>query len=227
MKRFYTEVAVGDDRSILLDGRPVKTPARQLLVLPTVAMAKAVADEWAEQGEEIDPRSMPITGFANAAIDRVAPNISDFVVPLAEYAETDLLCYRADSQPELAERQEALWDPVLAWAAQRYDVTFNIVHGLMHRPQPDVTIETLAAAVRMLDPYRIAALNPLVTISGSLVIALAVIDHAMTPSAAFDTAHLDELWQAELWGEDDFALEARAIRQRDFLAAARFIDLLD
>ncbi len=227
MKRFYTSVTVGDDRSILLDGRPVKTPARKLLQLPTVALADAVAAEWVAQGDDIDPRIMPMTGLANAAIDRVIPGIEDFVTPLASYAETDLLCYRADSQPDLAERQAERWNPILDWAAERYAVTFNIVHGIMHQSQPDDTVEALATALRALDPFRLAALNPLVTISGSLVIALAVVDHAMLPDIAFETAHLDELWQAELWGEDYFALQAREIRHADFLAAARFVDLLD
>lgn len=227
MKRFYKCVTVGDDRSILLDGRPVKTPARNLLQLPTAALADAVAEEWAAQEDDIDPRAMPMTGLANAAIDRVKPNVHDFVAPLASYAETDLLCYRADSQPDLAERQAERWNPVLDWAAERYGVTFNIVHGIMHRPQPEDTVEMLAGALRELDPFRLAALNPLVTISGSLVIGLAVVDHAMAPEIAFDTAHLDELWQAELWGEDYFALQAREVRCADFLAAARFVDLLD
>lgn len=227
MKRFYKDVTIGEDRSILLDGRPVRTPARHLLLLPSKALALAVAEEWAAQGDDIDPRSMPMTGLANAAIDRVAPDVEGFLAPLVEYSETDLLCYRADSQPELAQLQATEWDPALDWAARRFGVVFTVAHGIMHRPQPEATIKALSDGLRDLDPFRLAAMNPLVTISGSLVLALAIVDQSMDAEAAFAKAHLDELWQAELWGEDEFAIKAREARRADFMAVARFIDLLD
>jgi chaperone required for assembly of F1-ATPase len=227
MKRFYQNAATGEGGSILLDGRPVRTPARHPLVLPTAALARAVADEWQAQGDDIDPRSMPMTGFANAAIDRIAPDIEGFCLPLAGYAETDLLCYRADGQPQLADQQTAEWDPILDWAAERYGVDFTVVTGIMHQSQPDATIATLASALKECDPFRLAAMSPLITISGSLVIALAVLDRSMDAEVAFDKAHLDELWQIELWGEDYFATQLREAHRRDFLAAARLLDLLD
>lgn len=226
MKRFYNIVAVTEARGITLDSRAVKTPAKAELILPNDGLAAAVAAEWQAQGDDIDPRSMPFTGLANAAIDRVAPDRRAFAAGLAAYAETELLCYRAAEPPELVARQNAVWDPLLDWASKRFDVSFTRVAGVMHRPQPDETLIRLSATVHAQSPFVLAALNPLVTIAGSLVIPLALLEEAIAPDAAFDTAHLDELWQAELWGEDDFALEARAIHRRDFLNACRFLNLV-
>lgn len=226
MKRFYKGVFVSDDRGILLDGRPVKTPARAALTLPNTALAEAVAEEWQAQGDEIDPRSMPFTGLANAAIDRVSPNRPAFAADLAKYAETELLCYRAESPPELIARQAERWDPLLDWAKTQYDVEFVRVAGIMHQPQPMATLLRLGDAVAATDPFAMAALSPIVTIGGSLVIALALLEEAVLPDDAFDLAHLDELWQAELWGEDHFALATRAAHKKDFVAACRFLELL-
>lgn len=227
MKRFWTEVAVGDDRGILLDGKPVRTPGRAPLLLPTVALADAIADEWRAVDGEIDPRAMPLTGIANAAIDRVSPDPALFAGNIAAYAESDLLCYRAADPPQLVARQAVLWDAPLAWAAQRYDVHFEVVAGVVHRPQPDATIERLAVAVAVRDPFALAPLSPIVTITGSLVLTLAVAERAMDPDAVWKAAVLDEAWQAEQWGEDALATEARDARRRDFDAAVRFLHLLD
>ena len=226
MKRFYSEVTV-DDGQILLDGRAVRTPLRAPLILPNLALAQAVAGEWRAQGETIAPDTMPFTGLANAAIDRVAADPAGFARSLAAYAETDLLCYRAAEPPALVDRQHEEWDPLLAWARQRYDVAFTLVTGIMHRPQPAATVTRLGEAVAAHAPFALAALLPLVTISGSLIVALAVAQGAIGDDAAFDAAHLDELWQAELWGEDELAVTARASRRAAFRAAARFLALLD
>lgn len=226
MKRFYKEVAVSPERGILLDGRPVRTPARALLTLPNDTLAEAVADEWRAQGEEIDPRSMPCTGLANAAIDRVAPDPAAFAKPLAAYAETDLLCYRAEEPPALVAAEAAAWDPLLDWVRTRYDVHFELVSGVVHRPQPPAAIARLAEALPTRDAFALAAFNPLVTIGGSLVAALAVSEGAIDADAAFDATHLDEIWQAEQWGEDWMATDMREARKRDFLAAALFLELI-
>lgn len=226
MKRFYSEVAVTERRGITLDGRPVRTPGKAELLLPNAALAEAVAEEWRAQGEIIDPRSMPMTGYANAAIDRVAPDCASFAAGLGRYGESELLCYRAAEPPELVERQAAGWDPILDWARRRFDIGFTLVTGIIHQPQPEATVRTLAAAIAARDAFALAALSPIVTIGGSLVIALAVAEHAITPEVAFDAAHLDELWQAEQWGDDDFALEARAAHRSDFLSGCRLLDLL-
>ena len=225
MKRFYKEVSVADG-AILLDGKPVKTPARAALTLPTPALAEAVAAEWRAQGEEIDPRTMKLTGLCNAAIDRITPDVAAFVRPLAAYAESDLLCYRADNPAELIARQAEAWDPLLAWARARFDVHFAVTSGIVHAPQPDATIARLGEALGVYDAFHLAGLAPIITIGGSLVTALALAEDEVDPDRAFDLTHLDELWQARRWGEDRLALEARAARKRDFMAAAELLDLL-
>jgi len=224
MKRFYKDVTIADG-AILLDGRSVRTPARASLVLPGAALADAVAEEWRAQGDSIDPRSMPMTGLANAAIDRVAPDPAAFARPIAAYAESDLLCYRAAEPPDLVARQTEAWDPLLAWATRRYDVHFTVVEGIVHMAQPAATIARLHDALVALDPFVLTAMSPLVTIGGSLVTALALVEEEIGAEDAFAVTHLDELWQAEHWGEDYFATQARDARRADFLAAARFVAL--
>ncbi len=229
MKRFWRNAEVVEDGGfgIALDGRRVKTPARAELAVPTRGLAEAVADEWREAGEQIDPRAMPLTGLALAAIDRVAPDAEAFAAGLAKYGETDLLCYRADSPAVLAERQEQEWGPLLAWARRRYDVDFCVTASTTYVPQPRETIERLAHAVAALDPFRLAGLSPLVTIGGSLVAALAVAEQAAAAGDAWQAVSLDERWQLEQWGSDTEAETALANRRSDFLAAAKFLSLLD
>lgn len=229
MKRFYKTVTaepVTGGHAIRLDGRPVKTPARAELVLPTSALAHAVSAEWDAQAETIDPRSMPLTGLANAAIDRVAADPAGFAANLAAYAGSDLLCYRADSPAELVGREAETWDPLIDWAQQLYGVEIEIVHGIMHSAQPPETITRFAAAVNAYGPYQLAALQPLVTIAGSLIIALALAEGEIGVDDAFAAAQLDELWQAEQWGEDELAIRSRENKRADFRAAARFLALL-
>jgi chaperone required for assembly of F1-ATPase len=225
VRRFYKDVAIVDG-AILLDGRPVRTPARMSLVLPFPALAEAVAEEWRMQGEEIEPRTMPLTGLSNAAIDRVAPDPAAFARPLGDYAESDLLCYRAEAPAELVARQTEGWDPLLDWARARFDIAFVVTSGIVHAPQPPATVTRLSEALLARDPFALAAMSPLITIGGSLITALAVAEDAIDADRAFDVTHLDELWQAERWGEDRLALEARASRRRDFMAAAELLDLL-
>ncbi|WP_294257549.1 ATP12 family protein [uncultured Sphingomonas sp.] len=225
MKRFWKTVTIVDG-AIELDGRPVRTPARAALLLPTPQLAEAVAEEWRSVGEELDPRAMPLTGLANAAIDQIAPNPAPFAADLARYGESDLLCYRAELPEPLVERQAAQWDPLLDWARTRYDVHFETTAGIMHRPQPPATIARLQEVVAALDPFRLAAFSPLVTISGSLVTALALLEGAADRETVWRAAQLDEDWQAEQWGEDELATRARDVRRADFDAAARFLSLL-
>lgn len=230
MKRFFKEVSVEKEHegwSIRLDAKPVRTPARLRLVVPTAELAQAIAAEWRALGEKIDPRAMPLTGLANAAIDHVAPQRQEFADGLANYAEADLACYRADGPRELVVLQEQEWDRLLAFAKRRYDVDFATTSALLHVAQPSATIERLRHAVAMLDPFRLAGLSPLVTIGGSLVAALAVMEEAVTPEAAWNAVSLDERWQLEQWGSDRDAEAAIENRARDFFAAARFLMLLD
>jgi chaperone required for assembly of F1-ATPase len=226
MKRFWKNVTVDAERGVRLDDRPVRTPGRAPLLLPTDMLAEAVADEWRAVADDIDPRAMPLTGLANAAIDRIAPDPATFAAGLAAYGESDLLCYRADSPPDLVARQTALWDPPLDWARDRYDVHFEIVIGVMHRPQPQATIERLGAAIAARRAFELAPLSPVVTITGSLVLALALTERAMDADTVWAAANLDEDWQAEQWGEDDLAVKTREAHQREFEAAARFLSLV-
>ena len=230
MKRFWRTVEAqekGGRWSILLDGKPLRTPARVPLELPTRALADAIAAEWDEVGDDIDPRAMPMTGLANAAIDQVAPDPAAFADALAKYAEADLACYRAEGPSGLVERQEQDWGGLLAWARRRFDVDFNTTSGLAHAEQPPATVERLAHEVRQLDAFQLAGLSPLVTIGGSLVAALGVLDGGVPAEKAWDAVSLDERWQAEQWGVDKEAQAATANRRRDFLAAAHFLALLE
>ena len=220
MKRFWKMVTV-EDGTILLDGRLVKTPGCLTLRVPTSQLAEAVADEWRAVDNDIKPHEMPLTGLANSAIERAPP-----AETLAVYGETDLLCYRAETPPELAAREAEVWDPLLDWGRKRFDIAFTVTSGIVHTPQPLETVRRLATAVAAYDDFHRTALSPLVTIGGSLIVALMLAEGAITPDVAFDACHLDELWQAELWGEDWMATDARAARRADFLGAARFLLLL-
>lgn len=229
MKRFYTAATVTGDAppfGIALDGRALRTPARAALGLPTRALAEAIAAEWNAQGEAILPRSMPLTGLANAAIDRVAVDAAGFADGLSAFAQNELLAYRADAPAVLVAHQAAVWDPWLEWARRRFDVDFVTVTGIIHRPQPAATLARLAAAWRAFDAFRLAALHPVVTITGSAIIGLAVADGAMDADTAWTVSHLDELWQAEQWGKDPLAEAGHRERQADLAAAAGMLALL-
>ena len=225
MKRFWKQVEV-EGGAVSLDGRPVRTPGRAPLVLPTLQLAEAVAEEWRAVGDTLNPRAMPLTGLANAAIDRVAPDRAAFAAGLAAYGESDLLYYRADGPDALVARQAAAWDPLLDWARSRYDVHFETIAGVMHKAQPAATLARLGEAVAALDPFRLAGLSPVVTIGGSLVAGLALVEGAADAESVWRAGHVDEDWQAEQWGEDVLATEAREARRGDFDAGVRFLSLL-
>lgn len=223
MKRFWKDVSVDAERVVRLDDRPVRTPGRTPLSLPTDALAAAVAEEWRAVGETLDPRAMPLTGLANAAIDRVCAGTA---ADLAKYGESDLFYYRADSPAELVARQAAAWDPLLDWARKRYDVHFEPVAGIVHHAQPPATIARLAEAVASRDRFALAALSPLVMLTGTLVGALALAEGAVDADTLWRAAHVDEDWQAEQWGKDALATEAREGKRRDYDAAVRFLAAL-
>jgi len=230
VKRFWKHVAVEPEDegwTVKLDGKPLRTPARAALIVRSQRLAEAIAEEWRAVERDVDPRAMPLTGLANAAIDRVAPERRAFAGGLARYAEADLACYRSDWPPDLVSRQAGKWDELLAWARRRYDVDFSTTSGILHVPQPQATIERLDHAVAALDPFRLAGLSPLVTVGGSLIAGLAVLEKAITPEAAWDAVSVDEVWQLEQWGKDAEAEDALENRRRDFMSAARFLELLD
>ena len=226
MKRFWKQVTVDDERVVRLDDRPVRTPGRVPLALPTSALAAVVADEWRAVGDTLDPRAMPLTGLANAAIDRVAPDPATFAAGLARYGESDLLCYRADVPEPLVARQRAAWDPLLAWASARYDVHFEVTAGVIHRAQPPATLARLAEAVAARAAWRLAGLSPVVTVTGSLIAALALDEGAADAETVWAAGEIDEAWQREMWGDDPLAIDARAGRRREFDAGVRFLAAL-
>ena len=230
MRRFWKAAeAVRQDGgwAVELDGKPLRTPAKAALVVPTEALARAIADEWNAAPETFEPRSMPLTGLANAAIDRVATDVAAFAAGLAQYGESDLTCYRAEAPRPLVSLQEQAWDPLLAWGRRRFDVDFRTTSGILHIAQPAATVERLAHAVAALDPFRLAGLSPLVTIGGSLVTALAVLEGAVTAEEAWSAITVDDRWQLEQWGSDAEAEERLENRRRDFLSAAEFLRLLE
>ena len=230
MKRFWKQAAAVPESGgwgIAVDGKPVRTPAGKPLRVPSEPLAQAIAGEWNAVGDSVDPREMALTGLANAAIDRVAPDSEAFAAELSKYAEGDLACYRADTPREFVARQAEHWDGLLAWARRRFDVDFRTTCGIVHVPQPEATVHRLAHAVAALDPFRLAGLSPLVRIGGSLVAALAVLEGAMTADEAWRSVTVDEQWQLEQWGGDAEAEATLEDRRRAFLGAARFLELLD
>lgn len=228
-KRFYDVVAVGeqpDGFSILLDARPIKTPAGAPLLAPTRRLAEAIAAEWREQGDKLNPETMPLTKTLNTAVDRISMNRDAIVADLAKYAATDLLCYRAGSPAELARRQTVAWDPWLDWAAERFGARLCVTTGVTHIAQPETAIKHLHAAIAAHDNHRLVVLHAGITITGSAVLGLALVAKAITAVDAFAAAQIDEMYQAELWGSDAEAETARAHRLADLKAAEAFLSLL-
>lgn len=229
MKRFWTDVAVVaglDGHAITLDGRPVRTPGRLPLAMPHAALAQAIANEWRAVKDDIDPRTMPLTGLANVAIERITADPLPFIANLAAYAESDLLCYRAEAPEALVARQVAAWDPLLDWARRRYDIHVEVVSGIIHREQPPLTLARLADALAARSPFALAGLSPIVTITGSLIAALALIEDAADAETVWRAAQVDEDWQVEKWGDDDLAIATRTAHRADFDAGVRFLSLL-
>jgi chaperone required for assembly of F1-ATPase len=224
MKRFYKDVSVAD-RRILLDGKTLKTPRGAVLVLPATALAEAVGEEWRAQGDEIVPADMPLTKLANTAIDGVTPRREEVIAEVMAFARHDHLCYRTDTPAELVARQNAAWDPLLDWAAERYGAPLMTAHGVTSIAQPESSLAALRTAVEAFDSFALAALHVVASIAGSLVLALAVADKRLAPGEAFAVSQVDERFQAEKWGLDAEA-EARARRlAKELDAAARFMDL--
>jgi chaperone required for assembly of F1-ATPase len=229
-KRFWTEAAVAPAEggwTVRLDDRPLKTPAKAPLVVPSRALADMIAAEWAAQDGAIRPETMPATRAANAAIDKVRGQHAEVAQIVAAYGDTDLLCYRAQHPAALVDRQAQVWDPLLAWAEGRFGVRFHRVPGVMPRPQPPETLARLTAEVRALDPFRLTAFHDLVSLPGSLVIGLAAAESAFATDALWQAARLDDLWQAQHWGADDEAEAHAALRQAAFFQAERLFRAMD
>jgi len=228
MKRFYKQVSIGEGEDgwrVLLDGRAIKTVGGQPQVLPSQALAAALAEEWADQGDEIDPASFVLRDMADYAIDVVGQDRSDAIRSLVAYAGTDTLCYRAEPDEPLHERQLEVWEPLLHAAEQRWDVHFERIDGIMHRPQPAATLTRMEAVLAAESDHVLAAVNTLTNLASSLVIALAALAPEADADALWDVANLEEDWQASLWGKDAEAEERRAQRLAVFETAMRYARL--
>jgi chaperone required for assembly of F1-ATPase len=227
-KRFWKNATVafeGDGFGVLLDGRPVRTPAKSPLVLPTRALAEAIAAEWDAQQGSIDPRSMPFTRSANAAIDKVAVQHGEVAQMIADYGDSDLLCYRAPAPAELVARQQEMWDPLLEWAADVLDARLHTASGVVHVPQDPAALDRLSQRVHAMDSFALAAFHDLVSLSGSLILGFAgTLDH-LEIERLWQISRLDEDWQIEQWGADEDAAILAATKRLAFLHAKRFHDL--
>jgi chaperone required for assembly of F1-ATPase len=229
MKRFWSEVTVDEAEggfAIRLDARPVRTPAKAPCLLPTRALAEAVAAEWAAQGPQVKPTTMPFTRAANSAIDGVIAKSAEVAATIAAYGGTDLICYRAGHPEGLVKRQADAWDPLVAWAAGSLSAPLVLAEGIMHVTQPPESLACLGAAVRAHGPWELTALHDLVTISGSLVIGLAVSQGRLEAEEAWPLSRIDEDWNVEEWGADDEASALAERRRVDFTNAARLLELV-
>jgi len=228
-KRFWTEASVRaepDGYAVYLDQHRLATPGKAPLILPTSALADAIAAEWQAQTQKVDPETMPMTRRANASIDKVAPQRREVADMLAEYGNSDLICYRAEHPTELAARQAEIWDPLVLWARDALGVDLITATGIIHVPQEGATLSRLSEMVHGFDPFALAALHDLVAISGSLIIAFAVIRAYDDPADLWRVSRVDEDWQAALWGKDDEAESAAAAKRQEFLDAFTFFTLV-
>jgi chaperone required for assembly of F1-ATPase len=228
-KRFYTEAGVAeaeDGHRLVLDGRPARTPGRRLLAVPQAAVARALAEEWGAQDEVIDPARMPLTRLVNTALDGVAERREAVAGDIAAYAGSDLLAYRAGEPARLVAAQAAAWDPVLAWVHEKFGAPFVLSEGVMHVRQPEASLAAIRAAVAAVEsPLALAGLHVMTTLTGSVLLALAVLHGRLAPEEAWAAAHVDETYQAGVWGRDEEAEARRAVRKAEFDAAARLAAL--
>lgn len=227
-KRFWSEARVveeADGFAILLDSRPVKTPAKRALRAPTYVFAEAIAAEWNAQGEDIAPLTMPFTRSANAALDKVSAQHAEVADMLAAYGDSDLLCYRAEYPDALVARQTEQWDPFLDWAAAVLLARLEPRAGVMHAPQDSRALAELSRKTHAMSAFELAGFHDLVSLSGSLILGFAAaLDHSH-PDAIWDISRLDEIWQAEEWGADEEAEAAAAVKRAAFLHAKQVFDL--
>ena len=229
LKRFYNEataIKVDDGFTVVLDGKPVKTPGKRNLVVPFEAVAEAIAGEWQEQGEVINVPAMAMLRLAATAIDRVAINRAEVDAVTLKFAETDLLCYRAEEPPELVERQAKSWQPLLDWADSNLQAPLVITEGVAPVVQPHEALHGLGAALTALSDLEVTAVSGIAAATGSLVIGFAVKHGRLSPTEAANVGLLDELFQMEHWGEDEITQERHAAIRQEINESARFLELL-
>jgi len=224
-RRFYKAVSVAPQEggyAVLLDGRPVKTPARRTLAAPTQVLAQALADEWEAQQEVVDPAAMPLTRLANSIIDGVADKPDAVKAEVAKFLGSDLVCYRAGSPDGLVERQAQHWNPLIAWARDALGARFVLGEGVIFVTQPEATLTAAARAIPD-EPWRLGAVSAITTLTGSALIALALAHGHFSTAEAWAAARVDEDWNMHQWGRDELALERRAAREVEMQAAAKVL----
>jgi chaperone required for assembly of F1-ATPase len=226
-KRFYTDVSVGPDFSILLDGRSVKTPMKAKLLLPSAQLAQAVADEWQAQVKVINPALMPLTKLANTAIDRVGAERAHIAGEVVKFAGNDLVSYRADKPAELVALQAQHWDQVLVWTPQALGVQFKIVYGVIHIAQEPNALQAVERYVAGLDSFALAGVHNVMSLTGSALLALMLHARSLSGEEVWAAAHVDEDFQIKQWGEDFEAVARRAHRKSEFDATVRFLESID
>jgi chaperone required for assembly of F1-ATPase len=227
-RRFYDRAAAEEAHGgyrVTLDEKPVRTPARRALAAPALDLAQAIAAEWDAQREVIDPAKMPLTRLANAIIDGVTDAPGPVAAEIEKYLASDLLFYRASGPQQLRERQATHWDPVLAWARAALGAHFKVGEGVVHVTQPEAALKAACPAIPN-DPWRLGAMHVVTTLTGSALIALAMLRGALSADAAWQAAHVDEDWNMEQWGRDELALQRRGFRFAEFAAAAMVLNLL-
>jgi chaperone required for assembly of F1-ATPase len=228
-RRFYRQVAVtaaADGWQITLDGKVLRSPAKAPLILPTAQLAEAIRAEWDSQVDHIRPHSMPMMQLASTAIDRVRENFTTVATDIAGYAGSDLVCYLAEVPAELVRRQTELWQPLLDWANHRYDTALQTTTSMVAIAQSAASLARYQQVVAALDAWQLTGLAHLTGTTGSLIIALALLEHHISPAEAVAAAQLDELFQAERWGEDAEALQRRQGLASEITDAAAFLALV-
>ncbi len=224
-KRFYKAVAVTDDLEIALDGRIVKTPLKVPLVLPSIALAKAVAAEWDAQKELINPGAMPLTKLANTAIDRATAERDSIAAEILAFVASDMICYRSDKPQSLVDLQNLHWNPVLSWVELSLGAKFHTVDSIRHVTQPESSMAAIAAHLEGQDGFRFTAVHNLTTLTGSALLALMMAADGISAEDAWRAANVDEDWQIATWGKDDEAETRRVGRYNEFSACVSFINL--
>lgn len=227
-KRFWKAVEIAKiDKGfgIMLDGRPVKTPLKATLCVPNAALADRVKTEWEAVDKTIDPRQMPFTRSVNAALDKVSAQHAEVADLIADYADADLLCYRAETPAELVARQAELWDPMIAWLNDIHSQKLVVNSGIMHKPQPLNTIAFLRQWTHDLGDFQLTAFHDLVSLSGSFVLGMATAQGEFDAAEIWEISRCDENWQVEQWGADDEAESVSLLKRRSFLHAAEFFTL--
>ena len=229
-KRFYSRVETKDEAgggvSLRLDGKPVRTPGKKFLVLPTKPLAEAIADEWRGQGERIDPATMPLTKLANTVIDGIEGREGAVRDDILSHARSDLVCYRAGGPEKLVAWQRQHWDPVVAWAKAELGAPMRLAEGVMHVAQDEASLEAIKRRIARFDAWSLAALHVITGLTGSALLGLAVGLERLSPEEAWTAAHVDEDWQIGQWGEDEEARIRRENRKRDFDAGASLLRFL-